>query len=112
MPTVLEIAASNEFGLGVPRRSFIADWFDQNLQKNEQFIVRMMKAVASGKLTKERAFELIGLKFQGDIQKRISAGIPPANAPATIKAKGSSTPLIDTGQLRQSITYVVNPKGV
>lgn len=31
----------------------------------------------------------------------------PPNAPSTIKAKGSSTPLIDTGALRASITYVV-----
>lgn len=29
------------------------------------------------------------------------------NAPATIKAKGSDKPLIDTGALRQAITYVV-----
>ncbi len=29
------------------------------------------------------------------------------NAPSTIKRKGSSRPLVDTGALRQSITYVV-----
>lgn len=31
----------------------------------------------------------------------------PANAPSTIKAKGSDRPNIDTGELRKSITYVV-----
>lgn len=31
----------------------------------------------------------------------------PANAPATIKEKGSDKPLIDTGELRKSITYVI-----
>jgi hypothetical protein len=30
-----------------------------------------------------------------------------ANAPATVKKKGSDKPLINTGQLRKSITYVV-----
>lgn len=30
--------------------------------------------------------------------------------PATIKAKGSDRPLIDTGQLRNSITYIVRKK--
>lgn len=34
----------------------------------------------------------------------------PPNAPSTIRAKGSSHPLIDTGQLRRSITYVVVEK--
>ena len=35
----------------------------------------------------------------------------PPNAPSTIKAKkGKSNPLIDTGELRKSITYVVSNK--
>lgn len=33
------------------------------------------------------------------------------NAPATIRAKGSDKPLIDTGELRKSITYVVRKGG-
>ena len=32
----------------------------------------------------------------------------PPNAPSTIKAKGSDHPLIDTGELRKSITYVLS----
>ncbi len=31
----------------------------------------------------------------------------PPNAPSTVKSKGSEKPLIDTGQMRKSITYVV-----
>ena len=31
----------------------------------------------------------------------------PPNAPATVARKGSARPLIDTGQLRRAITYVV-----
>jgi len=31
----------------------------------------------------------------------------PPNAPSTIKAKGSSEPLIDTGAMRKAITYVI-----
>lgn len=32
------------------------------------------------------------------------------NSPATIKAKGSDRPLVDTGALKQAITYVVRDK--
>lgn len=32
------------------------------------------------------------------------------NAPATIKAKGSDRPMIDTGELRRAITHVVEEK--
>ena len=35
----------------------------------------------------------------------------PPNAEATIKQKGSDMPLIDTGELRKSITYVIRNKG-
>jgi hypothetical protein len=34
----------------------------------------------------------------------------PPNAPSTIARKGSDRPLIDTGQLRRAITYVVTEK--
>lgn len=34
----------------------------------------------------------------------------PPNAPYTIKKKGSSQPLIDTGEMRKAITYVVRDK--
>lgn len=35
----------------------------------------------------------------------------PPNAPETIKEKGSDKPLIDTGELRKSITYVLRTEG-
>lgn len=34
----------------------------------------------------------------------------PPNSPKTIKAKGSDKPLIDTGEMRKAITYVVRDK--
>ena len=34
------------------------------------------------------------------------------NSPATAEMKGSSNPLIDTGQMRKAITHVVRKKGV
>ena len=33
-----------------------------------------------------------------------------ANSPMTIKAKGSSQPMIDTGAMKQSLTYVISGK--
>jgi hypothetical protein len=34
----------------------------------------------------------------------------PENSPITIAAKGSDKPLIDTGELRKAITYVVGDR--
>jgi hypothetical protein len=104
-PTIGEIAERHEFGLGVPQRSFIRAWYNENQSKILDDIRKLTKAALDGKMPAKRAFELLGARFQGDIQKRMSAGIAPANAPATVKRKGSSTPLIDTGQLRSAISW-------
>ncbi len=108
--TLLEVAIYNEFGTDkIPERSFIRAWFDENESKCKEAVRVMLVAVLAGKYTKEQALEMLAQRFVGEIQKRIAAGIPPENAPATIAAKGSSTPLIDKGQLRSGITYKVDP---
>ncbi len=108
--TVYEIATFNEFGLGVPERSFIRGYVDDKEQAIRDDIKKLALLVVQGKKTTEEALDLLGLKVVGGMQKRISDGILPANAPSTIARKGSSKPLIDTGQLRSSITHRVNSK--
>lgn len=105
--TVAEIATINEFGLGVPERSFIRDWYDTNEATNRANLSKVAAAVLRGEYTPEAGLGRLGALFQGQIQARISGGIPPPNAASTIARKGSSTPLIDTGQLRSSILWRV-----
>ena len=57
--------------------------------------------------------ERLGLKAQNVCRKWFvnpENGWAP-NSPATIARKGSDRPLIDTGELRKSITYVVRKRG-
>lgn len=107
--TVLEVGTFHEFGLGVPRRSFIRDWYAENTEASAKRLKVCSELVVSGKKSAVGAAELIGLWAQGSIQARIAAGPAdwPALAASTIKRKGSSKALIDTGQLRSSITYAV-----
>jgi len=49
----------------------------------------------------------LGILGQGHVQKEIIALRSPANNPATISAKGSSNPLINTGHMLQSVTFSV-----
>lgn len=109
--TVLEVAIWNEFGTDkIPSRSFIRAWFDENRDRAHEMLRRMMVSVVEGKRTKEQVLELLGQKFVAEIQARIAAGILPENAPSTVARKGSSKPLIATGQLRSSISYEVGEK--
>lgn len=104
--TLLEVATINEFGLGnVPERSFIRDWADQNEARNADNLRKVAAVIIRGGYTIEVGLGRLGALYQGEIQNRISAGIPPPNAPSTIQKKGSSTPLINTGQLRSSILW-------
>ncbi len=106
--TVADIATIHEFGLGnVPERSFLRAWADENVEEIKKDLGGIGIAVVEGKLTAEQGLERFGVLAVGQIQKRIVAGIEPPLAPATIKRKGSSTPLVDTGQLKSAITYEV-----
>jgi hypothetical protein len=110
--TIVDIAAVHEFGseaAGIPQRSFIRDWFDETRTENEANLTKLGKAVVTGKLpSADVALEQFGLRAAGDVKKRIIDGINPELEDATIDRKGSSTPLVDKGQLLGSIMHKVD----
>lgn len=106
--TVLDVATWNEFGTErIPSRSFIRTWYDANLPTIKKKLQALLVQVVKGRIGKDQALEQLGQWMVGSIQASISQGIPPPNASSTIAHKGSSTPLIDTGVLRSSISYRV-----
>jgi phage gpG-like protein len=103
--TTAEIGAVHEYGdeaRNIPQRSFLRSTIRKN---QERYIKLLAKAAAEvvfeGK--PDLAMLKVGLIAAGDVRMRIAEGIPPALSEKTIARKGSSTPLIDTGQLRSSI---------
>lgn len=110
--TVLDVAIWNEFGTeDIPERSFLRAWFDENVTKARELVRRLLENVVVGKRKLAEVPEVLGATFVGQIQKRISAGIAPENAPSTIAQKGSDKPLINKGQLRSSITHRARSRG-
>lgn len=106
--TVADVANYNEFGTWrIPARSFIGAWFDEYYPENRGHFTDALRAVVKGPLTLAQALAALGALFVGQVQRRIVQGIPPPNAERTIQRKGSSKPLVDTGQLKSSITYKV-----
>jgi hypothetical protein len=107
--TVADVAEIHEFGLGsAPRRSFLAGWADENKEQITTVVIKGGQALARGKVeTVDQLLEQIGVWAVGGIQTRMANNIPPPLAPQTIQRKGSSVALIDTGQLRSSISYRV-----
>jgi hypothetical protein len=65
------------------------------------------KKVIRGELSQSVAMHQLGDTIANDIKDAIIDVDSPALKVETIKNKGSSNPLIDTGHLKQSVTYKV-----
>jgi len=99
----------------IPERSFIRGTVDVHAKKIAAVAKKAARLILlgskKGDMTKREALEMLGIYVQGLIRSRISAGISPPLKAATIRRKGSSKPLIDTGQLRASIDFAVRNVG-
>lgn len=104
--TVAEIATIHEFGTQrIPRRSWLRDYVDGNKARIEVMLRNVAKRGFIAGLGS--TLETFGVVMVGEIQDRISDRIPPPLSSRTKSRKGSDVPLVDTGQLRSSITYQV-----
>lgn len=108
--TVAEIAVVNEYGTEdghIPARPFVRSTFDAKHDEMAELGKKLIESVLDGKVTTKKALDIMGLKLATEVKKTITegAGVPPPNAPATIRAKGSDRPLVDEGRLLNAITY-------
>lgn len=104
--SVLDVAARNEFGIGVPERSFLRTGGQEFVEDSKTMFKKAIISVnGGGDLQSE--VDNIGLKAVSAIQQKIISIDSPANAESTIAQKGSSNPLVDTGLMGQSVTYEV-----
>ena len=107
---VLRYAAINIFGSStIPPRDFVSKFFD----KAKALLPRLGKAAMQQVVTKgvppAIAARRIAVALAALMQAEIP-GTPPPNAESTIKKKGSSVTLIDSGAMRQAVTAKVNGK--
>ena len=102
------LAEIHDKGLGNnPKRPFMSVPIAANGRKYHNFIHSELTPIFRSRRTLDMAWQTVGLMAVADIQKyMVTASFTPL-APSTIKRKGSSKPLIDTGQMRQAITYRV-----
>lgn len=108
--TVVDVASWNEFGTDrIPARSFLRSTFEEDKAKFLSLLRRGKMKLVRGEASRKQVLSMVGFFAQKQVQRKITAGGSPfiPNSPATVDQKGSSSPLIDTGQLRQSITFEV-----
>lgn len=90
----------------IPERSFLRTGHDKNADKVMKQTERAIGLVVAGKMSVDDMLDLCGQQFATAIKTYIRDLKTPANHPYTVEQKGSSNPLIDTGNLLESITWV------
>jgi hypothetical protein len=107
-----ELALVHEFGslaANIPERSFLRRTFRRKEREIAAAAAKAARKVVSGKGTFNQALAEIGKFAAAEVKKTIKRGpyIPPPLKPETIRRKGSTRPLVDTGQLADAVTFKV-----
>ena len=106
---IITRAVANEFGTSrIPERPFLRNAMRANKDKSHAAMGSAAKGLLRGDASLHQVLSKLGAIAQGDIQKEIRDLDTPPNAPSTIKRKKSSNPLIDTGEMRQRVTWKVD----
>ena len=120
--------------VGIPARPFMLPGMKDAEPFVEKGLGQAMRAALRGNVTEaEQKMHAVGLVAQSSIRKKIDEGIPPPLSDYTLKKRaergrrGAMTeldrraegkepsmvfarPLIDTGEMRKSITYVIRSR--
>lgn len=113
---VAYVATIQEFGYaagGIPARPFMRPAVADNGPEWMKLLGEGAQAAMEGRFTPRAVLEMVVLKAAGDVGKKIAAVTSPALSPRTIAARKnkSTKPLVDTGQMIQSVTGKVEDAG-
>ena len=101
--SVIMVGAVHEFGSSrVPERSFLRSTVIEKKRDYKTLFRKLSYKIIKGDMDTKRALGIIGLAVQTDVQDKITD----IDSPPLVYREGN--PLVDTGHLRQSITYEVD----
>ena len=109
---VVDVAVGNEYGTdNVPARPFVA-LSSGDITNQCAPILEQSAAALNNNNTQQydQLLDTAGSVAAGIVKQQITDLRSPPNAQSTIERKGSSNPLIDTGLMRQTVTYKVVDK--
>ena len=110
-PSIIDVAIWNEFGTNnIPRRDFMSIATKKWQEYFSLMVEQYKDEIISGKIDIDTFLNLMGEAGAEFISEAIVKLSDPPNAPATIKRKGSSNPLVDTGDMSKAPTYELRNK--
>jgi len=111
--TISEVAAYNEFGTQdsdggelIPERPFLRTTIgEQSKPVYVPLTEKLLGLILDGTLTADQAIGMLGEKAALDVKNKIDAISEPENAQSTKDRKGSSSPLVSSGLMKQSVSW-------
>lgn len=88
----------------IPERAFLRTGYDTNRAEVTKKAAMLLADVASARMTALACSQAVGMELASRI-KETAIGMEPANHPFTVASKGSSTPLVQTGDMISSIDW-------
>jgi len=90
----------------VPQREFMASSFDESLARLIQNRNKLYGMVIDNTLSVHKSLAILGEFMVASTKKKIRALRTPPNHPITVAMKGSDNPLINSGQMINSVTHI------
>lgn len=102
---VAYVATIHEFGTPrIPARPFMRPAVADHGGEWIKALADGARASLNGGPSPEAVLEIVTLQAAGNVAEKIAAVTSPPLKPVTVKRKGSAKPLVDTGQMIQSVT--------
>ena len=95
----------------IPPRPFGSTLMQNYGDKIKKFYQKDVGESLKGKRSMKQSLNRVGFIASGLMKQNLSTGNWTPNAESTIAKKGSSKPLIDTGEMRRAITWVLKKSG-
>lgn len=91
--------------INIPKRPFMKQTYENNKKNINRKCDEEYKNIVKGKTTVKQALSKLGEWYTGHVKVTIRRGNFKANAPLTIQQKRSSKPLMDIGEMWNSVRH-------
>lgn len=108
--SIIDVAIRNNFGIGVPQRDFMTPASKKWQKFFNESLDKLRNELEKEEVDIDKFLNIMGQKGADIISQEIIALKTPPNSPITIARKGSSNPLVDSGDMSRSTTWQIRKR--
>lgn len=82
-------------------------WLDKGVESGSREYLDTVREGIEGGLSAKQIMARVGVEAEGAVFNYIDKLNTPPNAPSTVRKKGANNPLVDSGNMKQSVASIV-----